>query len=140
LLAGLSVAFYEAPDRIEKTLNDLREWVGPLRVVVARELTKKFETFHRGTLGTELSPPLVKKGEMVVVLEAPEEQAKAWLLGLSDEAQKEATEARVQALAADTSLSTKAAAKELMSATGWSRKDAYDAIVLARRGEAELER
>ncbi|MBL93199.1 MAG: 16S rRNA (cytidine(1402)-2'-O)-methyltransferase [Myxococcales bacterium] len=137
LVAGLSVAFYEAPERIEKTLQDLNQWVGPIKVVVARELTKKFETFHRGVLGSELAPPLVLKGEMVVVLEAPQAPAQAWLMGLSEEAQQEATRARVTALAADSSLSPKAAAKELMVATGWSRKEAYDAIVAARKDEGE---
>ena len=139
LLAGLSVAFYEAPERIEKTLQDLYEWVGPMKVVVARELTKKFETFHRGRLGSALTPSLVLKGEMVVVLEAPESPSKAWLMGLTEEAQHEATQARVVALAADTSLSPKAAAKELMLATGWSRKDAYDAIISARKKGSDLE-
>ena len=46
LVAQLSVVLYEALIA-EKTLEELHQTVGPLRVVVARELTK-FETFHRG--------------------------------------------------------------------------------------------
>jgi 16S rRNA C1402 (ribose-2'-O) methylase RsmI len=43
--------------------------MGPSFVVVARELTKKFETFHRGILGQELTPPFIKKGECIVIVE-----------------------------------------------------------------------
>jgi len=68
--AGLAVVLFESAQRIEKTLADLFAWCGPQKVVVARELTKKFETFHRGILGQELSPSLMLKGEMVVVVEA----------------------------------------------------------------------
>jgi 16S rRNA (cytidine1402-2'-O)-methyltransferase len=70
--AGLALVVYESPLRVVETLADLAIWCGPSRVVVARELTKHFETFHRGVLGGELSPALVEKGEMVVVVEEGE--------------------------------------------------------------------
>ena len=42
---------YEAPGRLAKTLRDLDTvGAGSRRVVVARELTKKFEEFRRGTV------------------------------------------------------------------------------------------
>lgn len=41
--------YYESPHRILKTLNALAEIDPDREVCVARELTKKFETFHRGT-------------------------------------------------------------------------------------------
>lgn len=44
-----TVAFYESPMRIAKTLLLAAELLGPREVVVARELTKVHETFHRGT-------------------------------------------------------------------------------------------
>lgn len=40
--------FYESPYRIQKFLNDLAEIHPETQVVVARELTKKFEEFVRG--------------------------------------------------------------------------------------------
>ena len=41
-----SFVLYEAPHRIKDVLNDLGELAQPeRRIVVARELTKKFETF-----------------------------------------------------------------------------------------------
>lgn len=68
--AGLALVIYESPLRVSDLLSDLFELLGPRRVVIARELTKLFETFHRGHLGQDLSPPLVEKGECVVVVEA----------------------------------------------------------------------
>src|SRR4030042_5199285 len=49
-----TVIFYESPYRILKTLNDLKlaadaRKASP-KVVVCRELTKKFETIYRGTI------------------------------------------------------------------------------------------
>lgn len=41
---------YEAANRLGATLRDLAERTGPRRAVVARELTKKFEEFRRGTV------------------------------------------------------------------------------------------
>ncbi len=44
------VIFYESPYRILKTLNELKIMDSELRIVVARELTKKFETIYRGQI------------------------------------------------------------------------------------------
>lgn len=68
--AGLALVFYEAPSRVEKLLEELYLLLGARRVVVARELTKIFETFHRGLLGAVLEPPFIAKGECVVIVEA----------------------------------------------------------------------
>lgn len=66
-----SVIIYESPVRLPRTLRQLAEAFGEEReACVAREISKKFETFHSGTL-KELSeyfsvnPP---KGEIVVVI------------------------------------------------------------------------
>jgi len=62
------VIFYESPHRIIKTLNELG---GNLRVVVGRELTKKFETIYRGKI-EEIIKILEKegpKGEFAVIVE-----------------------------------------------------------------------
>jgi 16S rRNA (cytidine1402-2'-O)-methyltransferase len=45
-----TLLFYEAPSRLVATLAMLREELGDREAVVARELTKKFEEFVRGTL------------------------------------------------------------------------------------------
>ena len=46
---GRTLAFYESPMRIAKTLTLAAELLGAREVVVAREVTKVHETFHRGT-------------------------------------------------------------------------------------------
>jgi len=67
-----TVIFYETPHRIVKTLEDIRAVLGDVRVVIARELTKVYEEFLRGTAEEllarfEIKPP---KGEMTVMLNA----------------------------------------------------------------------
>lgn len=64
------VIFYESPYRILKTLNELKVLSENLRVVVCRELTKKFETIHRGKIKEvikEIKENKVK-GEFVVIV------------------------------------------------------------------------
>lgn len=68
-----SVVLYEAPTRLTTTLADLAAVAGSDRAaVVARELTKRFEEFRRGTLAElaayySVTPP---RGELVIVLSA----------------------------------------------------------------------
>jgi 16S rRNA (cytidine1402-2'-O)-methyltransferase len=61
--------FYESPWRIERLLGDLAELYPTARVVVARELTKKFEEFLSGRPAELLERirPRPLKGEMVVL-------------------------------------------------------------------------
>jgi len=46
-----TLAFYESPYRIEKLLGELNQLFPEAAVVLAREVTKKFEEFLRGTPG-----------------------------------------------------------------------------------------
>ncbi len=65
------VIFYESPYRILKTLDELKAENKELRIVVGRELTKKFETVYRGTI-EEVIEKIKKdpiKGEFVVIVE-----------------------------------------------------------------------
>ncbi|KGR89175.1 16S rRNA methyltransferase [Ureibacillus massiliensis 4400831 = CIP 108448 = CCUG 49529] len=45
-----TMIFYEAPHRLKDTLKDIEQIFGNRRLVLARELTKKFEEFLRGTI------------------------------------------------------------------------------------------
>jgi 16S rRNA (cytidine1402-2'-O)-methyltransferase len=62
--------FFESPYRLTKTLSACREIMPDRQLCVARELTKKFEEFRRGTAGElvrhyEAHPP---KGEVVLMI------------------------------------------------------------------------
>ncbi|MDZ4403535.1 16S rRNA (cytidine(1402)-2'-O)-methyltransferase [Prosthecobacter sp.] len=72
--------YFESPYRLVDTLAILAEAGPERRVVVARELTKKFEEFRRGTAGILLSHFQVKppKGEITLLI-APVESPK-WLV------------------------------------------------------------
>jgi 16S rRNA (cytidine1402-2'-O)-methyltransferase len=64
-----TLVMYESPQRIGKTLKLLSEVLGPRPAVLAREITKHFETFARGTLA-QLSEKYAKgaKGELVLMV------------------------------------------------------------------------
>lgn len=76
-----TLVFYEAPHRLRETLEDLRERFGADRpAVIARELTKKFETVYRGSLG-ELAAradadPALARGEIVLLVHGAAEAAR----------------------------------------------------------------
>lgn len=68
--ANYTSIFYESPFRMAKTLAALAELDSAVPVCVARELTKVFETYHRGTAGELSAEWTVKqpRGEMVLLI------------------------------------------------------------------------
>ncbi|MGB8656806.1 MAG: 16S rRNA (cytidine(1402)-2'-O)-methyltransferase [Candidatus Zixiibacteriota bacterium] len=66
-----TLIFYESPHRFAKMIDDVTEILGQRKMVIARELTKKFEEIIRGT------PEMIKqslgerkiKGELVILIE-----------------------------------------------------------------------
>ena len=121
-----TMIFYEAPHRLDDTLTDMRgQWGDERPAAVARELTKRFEEFRRGTLAElaahyEATPP---RGEIVLLVGGGEPVAGP--VGDWESALKEA-------LAAGTR-STEAA-KAIAKAFGVPREQVYAAAV-ALRGE-----
>ncbi len=118
---------FEVPHRLVESLEDLVAVLGDQRrAVIARELTKVHETFHRGTLGQLLAlvrqQPL--KGEMTLVIQPPEGDAR-WPLEALDAAIREG-------LAQGESPS--ALARRLAQASGWPRQQVYRRI-LEHRGQ-----
>lgn len=69
-----TVVFYESKHRILKTLEELRDVseIGDRPLIVARELTKQFETIYRGTVSGILEQLNKTKvlGEFVVIIRA----------------------------------------------------------------------
>jgi 16S rRNA (cytidine1402-2'-O)-methyltransferase len=70
---GGTLVFYESPYRIEKLLGELCEVFPERPVVLARELTKKFEEFLRGAPREllEVAQKRSLKGEFVVLIGPP---------------------------------------------------------------------
>lgn len=66
-----TMIFYDSPNRVKKTLNDMIEIFADRKIVLVRELTKKFEETIRGKI-SEIIEILEKrelKGEIVLIVE-----------------------------------------------------------------------
>ena len=65
-----TLVLYESPYRLERLLTELTEWMPDRSVVVAREITKKFEDWRRGRPAELLAHFQAHpgKGEFVVLL------------------------------------------------------------------------
>lgn len=121
-----TMLFYEAPHRIEATLASLVEAFGEGRsAVLARELTKLYEEYRRGTLGALLQeagedPP---RGEIVLVVAGAPAPRPAEPEELVD-----AVEAAV-----GVGERLKDASARIAAARGVSRRELYEAVLAARR-------
>jgi 16S rRNA (cytidine1402-2'-O)-methyltransferase len=115
-----TLIFYEAPHRILSMLQDLQQIFGGQRAaVVARELTKTFETIYRGTLAEVLAQlqqnPQQVRGEFVVLVHGAEAKS-------STRSELE-TEKILKILLAE--LPLKQAASLAAQITGQSKNDLY---------------
>jgi 16S rRNA (cytidine1402-2'-O)-methyltransferase len=124
--ARATTVFYEAPHRLLDTLNDLVEIFGPEReALLARELTKTFETLRRAPLADLLA--LVRadtnqrKGEIVLVVAGQRET----LQQLDGE-----TAALLERLAEE--LPARRAAAVVADLTGLRKKLLYDYLLTRR--------
>lgn len=73
-----TLVFYESPRRVKRFVGELAAAFGERRIVLAREITKKFEEFFRGT-PAEVMAHLEEKaprGEYVVLVEGAGADAK----------------------------------------------------------------
>ena len=74
-----TMIFYEAPHKLRRTLGDLYDVLGDRRIVLARELTKRFEEIIRTTLSKaiEIYHEKEPKGEYVLIIAGAEEKDSA---------------------------------------------------------------
>ena len=117
-----TVALFEAPHRLEKTLNDLADVCGgERRIVLARELTKLHEEIWRGTVSAaiERCAEVDPRGEYVLVLEGAPPAAEA-----TEEEIREAVE-----LALGRGLSKKDAAAEVAELFAVARNRVYEIAI-----------
>lgn len=115
-----TMVFYESPRRIGDCVADMEEAFGGAReVVLARELTKTFETFYSGTLeqvaGQLAEDSNAAKGEYVVMVRGAEDAG--------PEGGDVNVDALLTALLAE--LPVKKAARIVADATGLPRNDLY---------------
>lgn len=63
-----TIIFYEAPHRIEKTMNEILDIFGDREVSLSREISKKFESVYRGNISSLIPTLKDIKGEFVIVV------------------------------------------------------------------------
>lgn len=115
-----TLVLYESPRRVGATLGLLLEVLGDRQACVARELTKRFETFDRGALSA-LVPRYQEGtlGEVAIVV------AGASKVSADDGADREEAIAREVAALDAAGLKTAEAARRLAGAFGLTRQEAY---------------
>lgn len=69
-----TLIFYESPHRYLETLKVILEVMGDRQIVIARELTKKYEEYIRGKVSEVLENNKELKGEMVIILEGSKKE------------------------------------------------------------------
>ena len=121
-----TMLFYEAPHRLKETLKDLQLMLGNRRIVLARELTKKFEEFLRGTIDEAIAWTEENeiRGEFVVVVEGNadgevEEEDQSWKAMTVVE--------HVEHIIEETQANSKEAIKEVAKLRGMPKRDVYNA-------------
>lgn len=132
-LQGLGAAsgtliFYESPHRVKRTLELLKEGLGDRKMTLARELTKRYEEFVRGTVTEcqewlEEHPPL---GEYCIVVEGASyedelREQNAWWQELSLEEHVARYEQQ--------GLGRKDAMKRTANDRGVSKRDIYNSLL-----------
>ena len=113
-----TLVFFESPRRLVECLDDLNAVLGPREAVVARELTKHFETIRRASLpdlAAQFAGEATPKGEIVVLVGPPGADACAQDGEVLDEKLLKALE----------SFSVKDAATIVSEATGLPRRQVY---------------
>lgn len=120
-----TLIFYEAPHRIEETIQSLYEGLGNRPITVGRELTKKFETFTRTTLlalQNDFSQ-IVEKGEFVLLVGGSETMTEESMV-------EEVVLSPLQAALAliEEGVPKKEAARQIAKERGLSRRDVYNEI------------
>lgn len=108
-----TMVFYESPNRINKTMKSLKQVFGLRDVVIARELTKKFEEIIRGTTETMQDVPDIK-GECVIVVAGKTVEEISTLTILEEVAQY-----------IESGFSSKDAIKQVAKNRGLTKNDVY---------------
>ena len=117
-----TLLFLESPHRIVESLEDLLSLLGDRRICVAREMTKMFEEYWRGSLSgaVEHFKSQPARGEFTLVVEGKmKEESEKWkeeelLAAIKKELKGEKSAKEISA--------------ELAERSGWKKKDIYALI------------
>ena len=123
-----TLVFYEAPHRLKETLKDLELVLGNRRITLARELTKKFEEFLRGTIEEAIvwATENEIRGEFCIVLEGntsgdTEEEDDIYWTNMT-------LEEHVNYIIEERQISSKEAIKEVAKLRNLPKRDVYQAF------------
>jgi 16S rRNA (cytidine1402-2'-O)-methyltransferase len=128
-----TLALYEAPHRLNDTLEDALEILGNRPAVIAREVTKIYEEFLRGHL-QELVTEVRKKparGEITLLI-GPSDGQLSDAAGSSLEKNAEPLSHRVEEIMKAQGIDRKAALKQAARERGLTRREAYKQLLITR--------
>lgn len=117
-----TLIFLESPYRIVESLEDLLSVLGDRRICVAREMTKMFEEYWRGTISgaVEYFRSQPARGEFTLVLEGkPRDEEEKW----TEEQLSAAIEAGIKS-----GKSAREISSDLAIQSGWNKKEIYARI------------
>ncbi|OIK08786.1 16S rRNA (cytidine(1402)-2'-O)-methyltransferase [Bacillus sp. MUM 13] len=115
---------YESPHRLKETLKSMLGILGNRKIVLCRELTKKFEEFIRGTIEEALAwaEESEIRGEFCLVIEGSQEsedtEEKKWWDNME-------VSAHVEAYIQERGLSSKEAIKQTAKDRGIQKREVY---------------
>ena len=127
-----TIVLYEAPHRLVKTLEELRETLGDRQGSVCRELTKKHETVYRSTLGEACTyyQSHEPRGECVLVIQA---KSREELRRQSQRKWEEMSLEEHMAYYTDQGVDRKEAMKKVAKDRGVSKREVYQALLREER-------
>jgi len=117
-----TLIFFESPHRIVESLEDILSVLGDRKICVAREMTKMFEEYWRGTVSGAVeyfkSQPV--RGEFTLVIEGKQKEERGvW----TKEELLTAIERELQGEKSAKDIST-----ELAEQSGWNKKEIYQLV------------
>nr|WP_321513559.1 16S rRNA (cytidine(1402)-2'-O)-methyltransferase [uncultured Pseudodesulfovibrio sp.] len=116
---GATLVFFERKSRLTGTLSIAFDILGDREFCVARELTKDYEEFIRGNLGSIIDMDLDLRGELTVIIAPPTETGRTSETKIADMVEEET----------EIGGKPKEIARRVADrATGWTAKEVYAAM------------
>jgi len=126
---GRTLAFYEAPHRLQDTLEDALEILGNRPAVIAREVTKMYEEFLRGHIEDLLESMRKKapRGEITLLIGTSDGQMVHHAAPAAVPLAR-----RVEEIMKERGVDKKTALKKAASERGLTRREAYKQLLVTR--------